>query len=53
MQPKLISKKAQFKNYAEDGIKIRSNQFKNKAKYDRKDKTWKKEYDDQVPYQSN
>lgn len=43
MQPQLTSKKAQYKNLAEDGIKIRSNTFKNVKKYDRKDKSWKRE----------
>jgi hypothetical protein len=36
-------RKAQFLNMAEDGVKIRSNRFKNKKKYNRKDQSWKKD----------
>ena len=46
MQPKLVAKKAIHKNMSEDGIKIRSSSFKNKTKYNRKDKTWKKEQEE-------
>ena len=34
-------RKAMVKNFAEDGIRIRSVAFKNSAKYDRKNKSWK------------
>ena len=44
MKPMLTGKKAQFLNMQEDGLKIRSTTFKNKKAYDRKSKTWKKEY---------
>ena len=43
MQPRLVAKKAQFKNLAEDGIKIRSGHFKRKDKYNKKDKSWQRE----------
>ena len=43
MRPQLTGKKAQYLNYQVDGIKIRPSTFKNKAKYNRKDKSWKKE----------
>ncbi len=43
-KPILTGKKAMHMNMALDGIKIRSASFKNKKAYDRKNKTWKKEY---------
>lgn len=35
--------KAQFLNMQQDGIKIRSQRFKNKKAYNRKDQSWKKD----------
>lgn len=43
MQPKMVGKKSQFKNYSEDGIKIRAEKFRNKVRYSRKDRSWMKE----------
>lgn len=37
------SKKAQFLNMAEDGIKIRAAKFKNKKAYNRNDRSWKQD----------
>lgn len=37
-------RKAVFLNMKEDGLKQRSTTFKNKKAYDRKEKTWKKEF---------
>lgn len=37
-------RKAQYLNMQQDGLKIRAGSFKNKKAYDRKNKSWKKEY---------
>lgn len=40
---KFTGRKAQFLNMSEDGKKIRSVKFKNKNKYDRKDRSWERD----------
>lgn len=37
------AKKAMFLNMQEDGIKQRSQKFKNKKNYNRRDKSWKQD----------
>ena len=44
MTTNLTGKKAQFLNMKEDGLKIRATSFKNKKAYNKKDKSWKKEF---------
>lgn len=38
-----IGQKAQFLNMQQDGKKLRAVKFKNKTKYNRKDRSWEKD----------
>lgn len=43
MKPEFTGRKAQYLNYAEDGIRLRANRIGSKKVYNRKKQSWKKE----------